>query len=1052
MPEPISIVTNELPPEFNDQGSESLTSNTRSSVDVSSDTSKEESKANDNLEDGHSAKKTCADDGELSDESSPGDGIKVATDKHKDEASSLKKVDDMLSTVTNKILPPEFNDQRSESLTPMTRSPSDDSSATSREDSKAKEDSEHGHSAEKTAADDGELSDKGSLGNGIDGINVVSDKHKDEASSVKKVDDTSRANSQVNPQHRSFQFHGDVSSAVSKGYSNAKEDSEDGQSAEKTAVDDDGELSDNGSLGDGIDSINIVTDKHEDEALTEKKVDHTSRENSQVNPQNTNNLVNDQGSKSLIPMTQSPGDVSSATSTEYSYSNPKEDSEDVQSAKWAPADDDGELLGEVSLDHGVGGATDKLEARTLEKIDDISRECPNTNFQVNPQNTNDATDKLEELSAKKINDISRLYQHPNSQVNPQHTGYQDNDLIQMFRAMESKMCNMQNKIYAMENEIKQLKAAPRQSREAVVGCNTQEEEDDTITLSGYEPATNQVSKVVAEVPDRSDVSDLSVFEPTAKEVTDHEVRGNDSFTGAEINCEMMENSGVNRSAEGEEEVHDERYSRLKISKNNQGDLKPIQEYQGESMNGNKKDDNVRIAEVITKRDTNLFGNLKDDTSYRVQTKFDGAEENNKNIIDTEQLLENDNTHHSNITMDPDSPEYLDSGKVDLGVMDDSDISRFGDDKEGGYSFYHIDAHESSESHISTDPNKANGCSHTSQRNLKPRGKIISPEAQPLSPPDDNLLSGYRRRESLDLVKKLSSKRWIPIRHKYSNTRRKTFWVSPQFKLVFCSLTRAAQFDELCPDGTEADKCAAYLHMLKQEGCRAFVVGGKHALQNAMLKKNVDKGSSSNIMQDLPHQDDNNDGGGKVKVNHIDAHESTESHISTDPNKAKECTHTSQRNLRPRGKNTRNEAQALSATAYDLLSGYTRPEWLKLVKRLTSKGWTPKLHTTSTTRIIHWVSPEFHLEFVSLTEAARFDKLRCNTEADKCAAYLQKLTKEGDKARYVMGGKHALQNAMSKKNIGCSSNLPNIDQDLPSKGDNDDECFVCSDGGGEKKNY
>ena len=45
MPEPISIVTNELPPEFNDQGSESLTSNTRSSVDVSSETSKEESKA-----------------------------------------------------------------------------------------------------------------------------------------------------------------------------------------------------------------------------------------------------------------------------------------------------------------------------------------------------------------------------------------------------------------------------------------------------------------------------------------------------------------------------------------------------------------------------------------------------------------------------------------------------------------------------------------------------------------------------------------------------------------------------------------------------------------------------------------------------------------------------------------------------------------------------------------------------------------------------------------------------------------------------------------------
>eukprot|EP00956_Cyclotella_meneghiniana_P035350 scaffold114243_cov20-Cyclotella_meneghiniana.AAC.1 len=173
MPEPISIVTNELPPEFNDQGSESLTSNTCSSVDVSSETSKEESKAKDNLEDGHSAKKTCADDGELSYEGSLGDGIKVATDKYKDEASPLKKVDDMLSTVTNNILPPEFNDKGSESLTPITRSPSDDSSVTSKEDSKAKEDSEDGQSAEKTAADhDGELSDKGSLYDSIDSINI----------------------------------------------------------------------------------------------------------------------------------------------------------------------------------------------------------------------------------------------------------------------------------------------------------------------------------------------------------------------------------------------------------------------------------------------------------------------------------------------------------------------------------------------------------------------------------------------------------------------------------------------------------------------------------------------------------------------------------------------------------------------------------------------------------------------------------------------------------------------------------------------------------------
>ena len=116
-----------------------------------------------------------------------------------------------------------------------------------------------------------------------------------------------------------------------------------------------------------------------------------------------------------------------------------------------------------------------------------------------------------------------------------------------------------------------------------------------------------------------------------------------------------------------------------------------------------------------------------------------------------------------------------------------------------------------------------------------------------------------------------------------------------------------------------------------------------------------------------------------------------------------------------------------------------------------KRWTQKPHTYPTRRKIHWVSPEFHLEFVSLDEAVRFDEICSDgTEADKIAAYLQKITQEGTKARYVVGGKHALQNAMSKTNIGCSSNLP--DQDLPSKGNNDDECFVCGDGGGEKKNY
>ena len=73
-------------------------------------------------------------------------------------------------------------------------------------------------------------------------------------------------------------------------------------------------MSDKGSLGDSVDSINVVTDKHEDEASTVKKVDDTTRANSQVNPQNTNCQVNDQGCESLILMTRSHGDFTSVTS------------------------------------------------------------------------------------------------------------------------------------------------------------------------------------------------------------------------------------------------------------------------------------------------------------------------------------------------------------------------------------------------------------------------------------------------------------------------------------------------------------------------------------------------------------------------------------------------------------------------------------------------------------------------------------------------------------------------------------------------------------------
>lgn len=74
----------------------------------------------------------------------------------------------------------------------------------------------------------------------------------------------------------------------------------------------------------------------------------------------------------------------------------------------------------------------------------------------------------------------------------------------------------------------------------------------------------------------------------------------------------------------------------------------------------------------------------------------------------------------------------------------------------------------------------------------------------------------------------------------------------------------------------------------------------------------------------------------------------------------------------------------------------------------------------------------------MAEAARFDEICCDSEADKCAAYIQKLSQEGGRS-HVVGGTVALQNALSKKDHNVTSSLPNVTQDLPPEADNNDQC-------------
>ena len=134
----------------------------------------------------------------------------------------------------------------------------------------------------------------------------------------------------------------------------------------------------------------------------------------------------------------------------------------------------------------------------------------------------------------------------------------------------------------------------------------------------------------------------------------------------------------------------------------------------------------------------------------------------------------------------------------------------------------------------------------------------------------------------------------------------------------------------------------------------------------------------------------------------------------------------------------------------------------------------KLCEADNRRVSHWLSPDLQLEFESINQATEFSNIHVSEESDGEVSayekYLEMLSKERKKV-FVVGGEFALQNALSKKSIGCSSDSLSIGQDLSFVDDdedeedcahsdltntkpdlsldyNDDECFICQDGGGE----
>jgi len=93
-------------------------------------------------------------------------------------------------------------------------------------------------------------------------------------------------------------------------------------------------------------------------------------------------------------------------------------------------------------------------------------------------------------------------------------------------------------------------------------------------------------------------------------------------------------------------------------------------------------------------------------------------------------------------------------------------------------------------------------------------------------------------------------------------------------------------------------------------------------------------------------------------------------------------------------------------------------------------------------LTHWLSPELKLEFRTMNMAKRFDEICKGSEEESWDTFCWTIEKEGRKLR-VVGGRSALgeakKTASSRKSIGSLCD------------ENDDECYICSDGGGKNKN-
>eukprot|EP00804_Cyclotella_cryptica_P029472 CCRYP_011281-RE/>CCRYP_011281-RE protein AED:0.21 eAED:0.21 QI:965/1/1/1/0.88/0.84/19/194/1883 len=249
---------------------------------------------------------------------------------------------------------------------------------------------------------------------------------------------------------------------------------------------------------------------------------------------------------------------------------------------------------------------------------------------------------------------------------------------------------------------------------------------------------------------------------------------------------------------------------------------------------------------------------------------------------------------------------------------------------------------------------------------------------------------------------------------YKNRYTENRYKSPKLKLEFKSYCRALEFDTMQATHPQGEEAAALDYMSK--------VGGYRKLQSYVcaLNKHV-------FLQKAKDATQNNE----------ELLKQTETPVKHSPsNKQIGCP----AELSPLAEDT--------DSIFDSNDPVHKSECNEQHMRLISRGWRRKkctvgAHGKTKTR---WLSPELKIEFRLAKAAIEFDKIcdqyKCKEEY-ACGHYLQKLKKQrrriGD---HVVGGRPTLEAVASRFRIPS----PGMDRDKPLIVENDDECYICEEGG------